>query len=120
FKGPVPGAAPAAEAPAQQPVIKLPAELLSHPRPLQEIMKINAESKRKRPINVEATAELTEEVAKGKGGPAGKQAGAGLDRSRKERQDRRRRGPGVGEEDGGEAEAVRIRTQKRPRRGSMT
>jgi translation initiation factor IF-2 len=120
FNGPKPGSAPAAEAPAQQPVIKLPAELLSHPRPLQEIMKINAESKRKRPINVEATAELTEEVAKGgKGGAANKQVGAGLDRSRKERQDRRRRGPGVAEEEGGEAD-VRIRTQKRPRRGSMT
>ena len=121
FKGPVPGAAPAAEAPAQQPVIKLPAELLSHPRPLQEIMKINAEEKkRKRPLNVEATAEISEEAAKG-GKAVGKQAGAGLDRTRKERQDRRRRGPGVAEEDGGETvESVRIRTQKRPRRGALT
>ena len=119
FKGPS-LTAKQEEAPAQKPDLKLPADLLTSPRPLHDILKKNAEDKKKRRDPLELTPELAEEGPARPGSKLTRQAGgAGLSTSRRERQAKRTRGPGALEDEAGDGgrSAVRVRTAKRARRG---
>lgn len=108
------------ELPAQKPDMKLPSDVLSAPRPLDSILRSNAEDKKKKktPVPMLDPSEM-EEATPAKGKPGLKQVGQGLDKSRKDRQARRARGVGLLEDEPGAVgtDEVRIKAhQKRSKK----